>query len=453
MTWLDKGKSLLKGTADVASAAAGQVIRGQERLRDATGGVIGRTGKVLRTTGELTDRTASQMAQRLHHHADRTDALALKSASRAAAWAAGALSLPGQALRRGGEITGKVAPRIGTAAGSTVAGGAAAACGLIDSLVLAQADIDALRGELRQHGQRLAEDSAALQRRIASAARRQRRRQLLEMLVVGGRPLGAALPPHGQLPGDIKRAFALSRPDLAAAGGLPHALQHLPTGQLPVLACTLKVTLFELQLVDHFNAGTLPDGMRADMAVSAIQPGRGICILDDYGLVVDRLQTCVTATVEAVRQALMQHPGLDVTGLVDLQAQLLALAAVDTTPDSCIDEVALQSAIEQAAVDGRLAIDPAGRVPTAAALAAIQLSVLLDGHTDWRELPATPEGPAIPLLDSALDWWTGLVTGVGSYGLAGKGHARRRQYQALQQAVAHLRNHPTTPPGLQPFVG
>ena len=449
MTWLDKGKSLLKGTADVALDAAGQVIRRQERLRDATGGVIGSAGEVLRTTGELTDRAASQMAQRLHRHADQSDALALRGASRAAAWAAGALSLPGQVLRRGGEITGRMAPRIGAAAGSTVAGGAAAACGLIDSLALGQADINALRGELRQHGERLAEDSAALQRRIASAARRQRRRQLLEMLVVGGRPLGAALHPHGQLHADIERAFVLSRPDLTAAGGLPHALQHLPTGQLPVLACTLKATLFELELVDHFNAGNLPEGMRAEMAVSAIQPGRGICILDDYGLVVDRLQTCVTATVDAVQQALMQHPGLDVTGLVDLQAQLLALAAADTTPDSRIDEIDLQSAIGQAAVDGRLA----GLVPTATALAAIQLSVLLDGHTDWREPTATPEEPAIPLLDTALAWWTALVTGAGSYGLAGKGHARREQYRSLQQALAHLRARPTPPAGLMPFAG
>ena len=453
MTWLDKGKSLLKGTADVAFDAAGQVIRRQESLRDATGGVIGSAGKVLRTTGELTDRTASQMAQRLHRHADQSDALVIKGASRAAAWAAGALSLPGQALRRGGEITGKVAPRIGAAAGSTVASGASAACGLIDSLALGQADIDALRGELRQHGERLAEDSAALQRRIASAARRQRRRQLLEMLVAAGRPLGGALHPHGQLPADVERAFVLSRPDLAAAGGLTDALQHLPTGQLPVLACALKTKLFELELVDHFNAGNLPEGMRADMAISAIQPGREICILDDYGLVVDRLQTWVSATVDAVQKALMQHPGLDVTGLVDLQAQLLALAAADTTRDSRIDEVALQSAIEQAAADGRLAISPAGLLPTTTALAAIQLSVLLDGQTDWREPPAVPEEPAIPLLDTALAWWTALVTGAGSYGLAGKGHARREQYRSLQQAVAHLRAHPTPPAGLMPFAG
>ena len=37
-------------------------------------------------------------------------------------------------------------------------------------------------------------------------------------------------------------------------------------------------------------------------------------------------------------------------------------------------------------------------------------------------------------------WWIGLVAGVGSHWLAGKGRARREQYQALREAVDILRD-------------
>ena len=463
MNWLDTGKSLLKGTADAAYGAASQIGRRESGLRAATGRVIGGAGQAISATGELTARTAATVALRLHHHADHANALPIKGASRAAAWAASALAVPGRALRSSGVLTGKAAPVIGAATGGVVAGSICLASELIDSVALGQSQITAMREELRQHGQRIAEDSSALQRRIGSATRRRRRRQLLDLLVIGGMPLGAVRQHSGQLPARLERAFALAWPDLAMDGSFQQALDHVPVEQLPSLACAVKGKLLELELVEHFNAGNLPVGMQARMAVSATHAGQDIRILDQYGLVVDRLQALASQTVEQVQQVLDRHPGLDVTSLHDLQAHLLALGLAQNVRDNAISDQSLQNAIQQAADGMTLAFSARDLVPSPEGMAMISLSLLLDSQMDWSDKPGEPASGSSArlhagytadrsLMVSTLAWWTGLMAGVSAHWLAGKGRARRQQYQTLLQAVGHLRAHPTNPPGLQPFV-
>ena len=463
MDWLKTGKSLLKGTADVAYGAASFVGRHQDGISKTTGGVIARSGELLASAGRESANLASRTALHLHRSADRSTALLGKGAKRAAAWAAGGVASSAQVLRAGGELTGKAAPSIGVATGGFVLGGVSIASELIDSVVLSQSDIDALREELRQHGARIAEESDALQRRIASAARRRRRSQLLDMLVVGGMSLGFAVQHPEQVPANIERAFALAYPNLAADGSFLEAVQNLSADQLPGLVSGVKGKLFELELVDHFNAGNLPEGMHAEMAVSAIQPGWDIRILDEYGLVVDALQAKATESVEYVQQALERYPGIDVISTSEVHAELLALGLAENVRDGGISEAALQDAIEQAASGSALAFSASDLVPSALGMAVISLSLLLDKNMSWTERASEfgsrsarvgATGAAAKVMMVATQtWWIGLIAGVGSHWLAGKGRTRREQYQALLQAVQYLRAHPTAPPGLLPFVG
>lgn len=463
MDWLKTGKSLLKGTADVAFGAASFVGRHQDGISRATSNVIAGGGEVLASAGRQGAQVARRTSSRLQRSADHSDALLGKGAKRAAAWAASGVASGAQLLHAGGELTGKTGPAIGAATGGLVLGGASIASGLIDSVVLGQSDIDALRKELRQHGVRIAEESDALQRRIASAVRRRRRSQLQDMLVVGGMSLAFVRQHPGQVPATIERAYALAYPQLAAEGSFLDAVQNLPADQLPDLASGVKGKLFELELVEHFNAGNLPEGMHAEMALSAIQPGRDIRILDEYGLVADPLQARATECADCVLQTLQRYPGIDVTSISELHARLLALGLAENLRDDGISEDALQAAIEQAGKGAALAFSARDLVPSTLGMAVINLSLLLDRNMRWAE-PASRSGLPGTRFDSSAAatkagwvttqaWWIGLIAGISSHWLVGTGRARREQYQALLQAAQHLRAQPTAPAGLVPFVG
>jgi hypothetical protein len=252
-----------------------------------------------------------------------------------------------------------------------------------------------------------------------------------------------------QVPPEIERAFELAYPGLASHESFAQAVSHLPTNELAGLVSGVKGKLFELELLEHFNHGGLPDGLHADLAGSATQPGWDLRILDDHGHVVDVLQAKATESAQYVLDALHKYPGIDIVSTSEVHAQLLAMGMAEHVTNSGITEQALQDAVNHAADATTAHFSANDLVPSALGMAIIGLSVMLDKNMTWtqragefgaRGARAGAAGAAAKVaMVVTQTWWIGLMAGVGSRWLAMKGRARREQYEALLQAVKILR--------------
>ena len=449
MSWLKLGKQLIKETADLAFGAASFVGKHQDTIADATRNAITKTGDALATAGNHAEKAGKRSASKLHKKASKAEQPLHKGSAQAAAWAAAGVAHLGRALHATGQLTTKAAPSVGAATGGFVLGGASITSEIIDSVALTRNDIDALREELRQYGEQVQLESETLQRRIASAAKGRRRAQMLDLLVVGGVSLAYALDHPRKLPPEVEQAFELAYPNLASNESFLDVVNRLTTEQLPGFVSGVKGKLFEVELVEHFNDGGLPEDLHADLAGSATQPGWDIRILDDNGQVVDVLQAKATESVHYIQQALERYPGIDVVSTSEVHAQLLALGLAEGVSNSGITEASLQAAVEQAADGAQIGFSASDLVPSALGLAVISLSLMLDRNMSWTERAtelgsrSARAGAASAAAKMAMvatqTWWIGLVAGVGSHWLAAKGKVRREQYQALWQSVTILR--------------
>lgn len=92
---------------------------------------------------------------------------------------------------------------------------------------------------------------------------------MLDLLVVGGVTLGEIVRDPSKVPADVERAFELAYPGLASHGEMfSDVVQRLPADDIVGLVNGVKGKLFEIELVDHMNAGNLPDGLHAELAGS-----------------------------------------------------------------------------------------------------------------------------------------------------------------------------------------
>ncbi|SJZ94265.1 hypothetical protein SAMN02745674_01353 [Lysobacter spongiicola DSM 21749] len=373
------------------------------------------------------------------------------------------MALVGAGIRTGGELTARAAPALGAATGGFALGGSSVVSEVIDSVALSQSDLDELRSEIAGYGDRIRRDAGRLEQRVHAAQKARRRDELLDQLVVGGVSLAYVLDHPDRVPEEVLRAFELAYPGVATTESFADVVERLPMEALPGFVSGVKGKLFEVELVDHFNNGGLPDGLHADLAGSATQSGWDIRILDEQGQVVDAIQAKATESVQYVLDALERYPGIDVVSTSEVHAQLLAMGMAERVSDSGVTEASLQAAVEQAA--GGVDFGVGDLMPSVLGLAVISLSLMLDPKMTWIERASQlgSRGARVGAAGAAAKvamvvtqtWWLGLLAGVGSGWLAAKGRSRREQYEALRQAVLLLRTRyeGAEPMGLLPTPG
>lgn len=449
MSWVKAGKAVFKGTADAAFGVAKFVGKHQGKISAATQTAVELTGSTVAAAGSLTAKVGRSAAKGMKARAAKADNALVKTAAQAAVLLGKGVELTGGGVRATGNLAARVGPAVGAATGGFALGGASIASEVLDSVALGQRDIDDLRNEIGQYGERARAESERLEQRIESAKKGRRRSEMLDLLVVGGVSLAYVLDHPEDVPSEVLQAFSLAYPDLAAHESFADVVERLPTDALPGFVSGVKGKLFEIELVDHFNHGGLPDGLHADLAGAANQPGWDIRILDDHGQVVDVLQAKATESAQYVIDALHRYPGIDIVSTSEVHAQLLAMGMAEHVTNSGITEASLQAAVDHAA-NGLGAHFSAGNLmPSALGLAVISLSLMLDKNMSWteratqlgsRSARAGAAGAAAKVAMVATQtWWIGLVAGVGSHWLATKGRATREQYEALRGAVDLLR--------------
>lgn len=446
--WIKAGKGAIKSVADVAYGAASYVGKHEETISGGVRSAIEATGRAVSKAGAATGQIGRYAEEHLKARAaDSNDALG-RAAAGAGALLGRGVALTGAGIHAGGRLTAKAAPAVGAATGGFALGGTSVVSEAIDSVALSQNDLDELRSEIAEYGDRIGRDSERLEERVRAAQETRQRDELLDLLVVGGVSLAYVLDHPDEVPEEVLRAFELAYPGVAATESFADVVDRLSAEALPGFVSGVKGKLFEIELVEHFNNGGLPEGLHADLAGSATQSGWDIRILDEQGEVVDAIQAKATESAQYVLNALERYPGIDVVSTSEVHAQLLAMGMAERVTNSGITEASLQTAVEQAAVGG-VEFGVGDLMPSVLGLAVISLSLMLDPKMTWVERAAQlgSRGARVGAAGAAAKvamvvtqtWWLGLVAGVGSGWLASKGRAKREQYEALLQAASLLR--------------
>jgi len=159
---------------------------------------------------------------------------------------------------------------------------------------------------------------------------------------------------------EVIEAYRLQYPDVAAEKGFVEAVREHQgdTDEIRGLVSGVKGKLFETQYVEHLNDGHLPDGLHAELAEKANQPGYDILIKDDDGNVNQVLQAKASTSLESAKHAIEQNPDIDVivpnemgdsveaAGLAgDVQAVPIEMDDLQGTVDGAVDQASTASSI------------------------------------------------------------------------------------------------------------
>lgn len=445
------GVGTVKVTGKALNGTAKFVANHQEQISSATKAVVGVSGMLVKETGSAVAAGASALALGLHKAGSQSEGTAGKVLGHASGYAADAVGIVGKLTDGIGTMTQKAAPAIGAAAGSSVSGVLGTVAGAVDSVAITEGDFERLRQRLQRASFAVRDKSKRKLASIDLAQRERRKNDLLDLLVVGGITLGEIVRDPSKVPADVEKAFELAYPGLASHGEIfSDVVQRLPAGDIVGLVNGVKGKLFEIELVDHMNAGNLPDGLHAELAGSATQPGYDIKILDADGHTVDVLQAKATESVAYVKDALERYPDIDVTTTTEVHAQLVALGATDHVTDGGVSEAVLQQNVEAAVGAGQHHLDAGDLVPSSIGLAVIALSSFMDKSLSLEQKGAefgdraakagVTGAAAKAVLIATNTWWLGLAVGVSSRWLATYGGNKRQRYDALQRAVQSLEN-------------
>ena len=429
-----------------------QIVKAHEHeIGSVAKAAVSLSGRALQASGQALAAGAGAVAARAHQAGAQSGGALGKVAGHVAGYTADAVSMGGRAVGRIGSSAQKAAPTVGSATASAMSGVVGTVSGAVDTVALTEREFEALRRRLQQAS---TEVRARSQRRLAAielAQHERRKKDLLDLLVVGGVSLAALVRDPAAVPPEVARAFELAYPGLAASGEtFTDAVQRLSADEAVGLVHGVKGKLFEMELVTHLNDGNLPDGVHAQLAGSATQPGHDIEIVAANGQVVELLQAKATESVAYVQEALQRYPDIDVTTTTEVHAQLVAFGAADRVADSGISEAVLQQQVEAAVQAGQVGqvVDVTDLVPSAVGLAVVALSSFMDKSLTMEQRGAEFGGRAAKLgvtgaaaktvLVATNTWWLGLAVGVGSNWLATYGGNKRQRYEALRRVVDAL---------------
>jgi len=265
---------------------------------------------------------------------------------------------------------------------------------------------------------------------------------LLDATVVGGETLATYIS-MGHVPPDIQRAYELAYPNHAADHTLIEEVRRLDADQLPGLVAGVKGKLFEMRYLDYLNGGHLPIGVHAVLAESATNPGWDIAIVGDADSSLrDVVQLKATDSVAYVKEALEQHPHIDVVTTSEVYSHLVMQGLHDHVIDGHITDETLTATVE-----GGLDHAAAGMhwTPSIVSLALIAFSSYSEeGLTDYQKSLNFGErsmksylaylaGGSLAVASGL--WWVGVLGGIGSRMALKSGRDKNETVDSLSDLI------------------
>jgi len=445
---LTQSRLATRPAADVLAAARAAVDRFQPTLLETGRNGMSFMGQGLEKAGESL-RAGSQA---MEWKGGVSGLLATTWASKAVSGTQRALGCTGRMLGGASRLMGRAlqdsADPVARAGSRVLTGAIGLLSNAADAVAIPASELKIYRAVLALLATEQKARFEALEQRLATAKRHRRRQDMLDQLVVGGVVLSSLAAGGGTIPPEIEAAYLAAYPGLAAEASLAETLQQMSASELQGFAAGLKGKLFELQFVEHLNAGQLPAGYTAELAVSATQPGWDLRIVGADGGVAEVLSAKATESVGYVREALERYPGIDVVTTSEVYAQLMAQGLADQVRDGGIENAALEASIDEALGAGADGLSLADLAPSGLGMAVIALSIFMDrslsreaaaeafGDRAGRAGVSAAAGKAV-LVVSQL-WWLALIGGVGVHWLSTQGHGRRQQYDALIDVAGRL---------------
>lgn len=261
----------------------------------------------------------------------------------------------------------------------------------------------------------------------------------MDSIAVGGDLLADIVAGRAEVNPEIVSAYEAANPVQASEMTFTDAVRSYNDSQLPAFISRVKGKLFEMQYVDYLNNGVLPAGYTAELAGSATQPGWDIAVRGPDGDIAEVIQAKATDSVAYVREALEKYPDIDVVTTEEVYSGLV-MNGTDMVTDSGVTDAALTEQVTGAVDSADISMD---WTPPLISLALIAFTTYskkdMEGYQKARILGerygksyvACLVGGGVSVLTQT--WWLGLLAGVGSRYLAGRGKRQRLLYKRLKQ--------------------
>jgi hypothetical protein len=259
----------------------------------------------------------------------------------------------------------------------------------------------------------------------------------VDTLAVGGELLADMLR-SGRVPEDVQAAYRSAYPDLAHRMDFGEAVTNYHGQHLVGFLNPVKGKLFEIKYADWLNDGHLPDGYHATLAPCTNQPGWDLAISGPDGHVAQLLQLKASDSVTYVRHAMEQYPDIQVVTTDEVYSKL-ALHGAAHAP---LENAGLTEHVAGAADAGHIHMDFTPPLISLALIAfttyrAEDLSVYAKarqfGERGTKSYLTYLLGGTAAVL--AQNWWLGILAGMGSRWLAGRGRRQRELYRHLEEMV------------------
>jgi hypothetical protein len=270
------------------------------------------------------------------------------------------------------------------------------------------------------------------------AKARAKRETLLDALLVGGHSL-ASYGSSVAVPAQIRRAYELAYPNLAASHGFTEQVRSLNADQLTGFAAGVKGKLFELKLLEQMNGGGLPEGYQAALAKSASQPGYDLMVFGPDGKVSEVLQAKAADSVSYVQQALERYPHIDVISTQEVASHMALLGLGERVTDSGIPDAALEELVSTSIESQALQMH---YMPSLLVLGLIAYTTFKGGrslHEQGRVFGERSTKSYMAYLAgggaavATQLWWMAIPIAVGARLLMGSGERALRHLEALQE--------------------
>ncbi len=272
-------------------------------------------------------------------------------------------------------------------------------------------------------------------RRYAAALGRNHR--TADTLAVGGELL-ADMVRSGRVPEDVGAAYEAAYPELSRQMDFSQAVSRYDGRHLTGFLNPVKGKLFELKYADWLNDDHLPDGYHAHLARWPNQPGWDLAVTGPNGHVAELLQLKATDSVSYVNHAIERYPDIHVVTTDEVYSKL----AMHGADHSSLGNAGLTEHIAGAADAAHVHMD---FTPPVIALALIAFTAYrAEDLSAYAKARRFGERGAKSYLTYLLGgsaavitqtWWVGILAGMGSRWLAGRGRRRRELCRELDALV------------------
>lgn len=224
---------------------------------------------------------------------------------------------------------------------------------------------------------------------------------------------------------------------LAQRMGFSEAVDNYHGQDLTGFLTPVKAKLFEIKYADWLNDGNLPEGYKAHLDQMINQQGWDLAITGPDAHVAELLQLKATDSVASINQTIERYPDIQVATTDEVFSKLVLHGA-----HSSINPADIANYVADAAIPYHVHMD---YTPPLLALALIAFTTYcnsdLSAYAKARQFGDRGAKTYLTyLLGGAVavvtqTWWLGIIAGIGSRWLAGRGRNQREIYRELKALV------------------